>query len=74
MIEPNENIFKYVQAKHISGMLSGLIGAMSAYIDPEILREAVRSMDRTMSDDSLMNHLKGIYRHSEPMRTDYEKD
>jgi isochorismate hydrolase len=71
MIEPNENIFKYIQLKHVSGIISGIVSAFSRYIDPQLVRDALLIV---YNEKHIWNTLKMIYENSEEYRTDYEKD
>lgn len=74
MIKPNENIFKYVQSKHVVGILSGLIGSLSIYIEPKIIISALKDIvEQLESENSILRKImEQHYNSKNELRTDYE--
>jgi hypothetical protein len=74
MIEPNENIFKYVQSKHVCGILGGLIGSLSMYICPDIIEEAIAHTLEEMKNTNgvFRGTINESYKLCEKYRGDYD--
>lgn len=69
-----ENIFEYVQSKHVCGIISGLLYSLSTYIEPRIIVEAIKFTAREFEKNNtvLLNQMKINYNTKEEYRTDFE--